>query len=124
GRCHGSCSCAVTAWSVPSRCLRKYSLPLAEEPNRLERHNVSTRGQFSSASGSSTANFMFPLASSETVYSTGSCPAASASSASASELRSNWGYDGVQPSRADNDSRSITDCPSNAPVPAPTVSAP
>jgi len=31
---------------VPSRYLRKYSLPLAEEPNRFERHRVRVRGQF------------------------------------------------------------------------------
>ena len=40
---------------VPSRCLRKYSLPLAEEPIRFERHSTSVRGQFSGASTSSIA---------------------------------------------------------------------
>ena len=41
---------------MPSRYLRKYSLPFAEEPNRLERHSVSIRGQFSGASTSSIEN--------------------------------------------------------------------
>ena len=48
---------------VPSRYLRKYSLPFAEEPKRLERHSVSVRGQFSGASGSSTAILIVPAAS-------------------------------------------------------------
>ena len=67
----GACSCHFTslglspsAWSlprtllwVPSRFRRKYSLPLAEEPNRLERHSTRVRGQFSGASTSSIAGF-------------------------------------------------------------------
>ena len=50
--------------SVPSRCRRKYSLPLAEEPSRLARQTVSTRGKFSGASGSSQANRSRPAFSS------------------------------------------------------------
>ena len=52
---------AITLEWVPSRYLRKYSLPLAEEPSRLERHSVSTRGQFCGASTSSTENRRPPL---------------------------------------------------------------
>ena len=40
-------------FSVPSRCLQKYSWPLPDEPSRLLRHTNSTRGQFCGASGSS-----------------------------------------------------------------------
>ena len=60
GRASGGVSSARTAFEVPSRCLRKNSLPLLEEPSRLARQTVSTRGQFSGASGSSTANFRSP----------------------------------------------------------------
>ena len=60
GRLSGGACSAVTALSVPSRCLRKYSLPLALEPSRLARHRLRMRGWFSSASGSSTANFSAP----------------------------------------------------------------
>ena len=56
----GPASVAVAALSVPSRWRRKYSLPFAELPSRLERHSDSTRGWLSSASGSSTANFSRP----------------------------------------------------------------
>ena len=48
---------------VPSKYLRKYSLPLAEEPNKLERHRVSVRGQFSGASMSSIDALIEPAAS-------------------------------------------------------------
>ena len=50
--------------SVPSRWRRKYSLPLADEPSRLARHTVSTRGQFCGASGSVQANPSRPSTSS------------------------------------------------------------
>src|SRR5690606_32082745 len=60
GRFSGGAWAAVTALSVPRRCLRKYSLPFAEEPRRLARHRLRIRGWFSSASGSSTANFRSP----------------------------------------------------------------
>ena len=45
----------------PIRWRRKYSSPFALEPSRFERHTVSTRGQFSSASGSSQAKPSRPL---------------------------------------------------------------
>lgn len=51
---------ALTALLVPSRCLRKYSLPLAEDPKRLDRHSKSTRGKLSGFSGSSIANCRLP----------------------------------------------------------------
>src|SRR5665647_2221886 len=38
---------------VPSRCLRKYSLPFADEPNRLDRQTIIVRGQLTGASMSS-----------------------------------------------------------------------
>ena len=60
GRSSSGVSSARTALAVPSRCLRKNSLPLLEEPSRFARQTVSTRGQFSGASGSSTANFSSP----------------------------------------------------------------
>src|SRR5687768_10218595 len=61
--CGRAPSVAITLEWVPSRYLRKYSLPFAEEPKRLERHSVSVRGQFSGASGSSTAILIVPAAS-------------------------------------------------------------
>lgn len=48
--------------SVPSRCCKKYSLPLLEEPSRFERHTLSTRGQFFGLSGSVTDSVRSPLA--------------------------------------------------------------
>ncbi|CAM5672825.1 hypothetical protein SANTM175S_10607 [Streptomyces antimycoticus] len=44
-------------------------MPLAEEPMRLARQTVSTRGQFSGASGFSQANFSPPEASCSATYS-------------------------------------------------------
>ena len=44
GRASGGASVARTEESVPSRCLRKYSLPLPDEPSRFARQIVSTRG--------------------------------------------------------------------------------
>ena len=87
GRSSGGASFAVTALSVPSRCLRKYSSPFAELPSRLARHIISTRGQFSSASGSSQANSSSFAFSCCTTKGPTSIPAAFASSASVSGLR-------------------------------------
>src|ERR1700674_5242992 len=42
----------ITPCEVPSRCLRKYSCPLPDEPSRLERHTNILRGQFFGLSGS------------------------------------------------------------------------
>ena len=53
GRWPCGASRARTELDAPSRCLRKYSLPLPEEPSRFARQTVSTRGKFSGASGSS-----------------------------------------------------------------------
>ena len=44
GRSTTSASVARTAWSVPSRCLRKYSLPFPELPSRFERQTVRSLG--------------------------------------------------------------------------------
>ena len=44
GRSTASASLARSEWSVPSRCFRKYSLPLPELPSRFERQTVSRRG--------------------------------------------------------------------------------
>ncbi|CAB4965029.1 unannotated protein [freshwater metagenome] len=91
GRREGSVSSAATALEVPSRCRRKYSLPLLDEPSRLARHTVSTRGQFSGASGSSAANFSVRSLSPSTTYCGTSWPAAAASSHRSSGLRSKVG---------------------------------
>ncbi len=54
GRCSGADSSARTAASgTPSRCRRKYSCPLLEDPSRFARHSVKTRGKFAGSSGSS-----------------------------------------------------------------------
>ena len=42
---------------VPSKCLRKYSCPLPEEPSRLERQTNMLRGQLAGSSGSSQDSF-------------------------------------------------------------------
>ena len=44
GRWDAGVSVARTEESVPSRCLRKYSLPLPEEPSRLARQIDRIRG--------------------------------------------------------------------------------
>src|SRR5699024_11980711 len=44
---------------VPSRCLRKYSCPLAEDEVRFERHTNSVFGWFFFAPGCSRAGFLF-----------------------------------------------------------------
>ena len=123
GRLSGGASTAVAAESVPSRWRRKYSLPFADEPSRLERHSDSTRGWLSSCSGSSTANRSRPAFSSAATYAGASSPAASASSASCRLLRSKVGYDGDHPSRTDCASRSITVLPAKTPVPESRSSA-
>ena len=84
----GACSCQVTSrgrspsgassarseLSAPSRCRRKYSLPLPEEPSRLARQTVRTRGKFSGASGSSAAKRSRPAASSSVTNVAGVSP--------------------------------------------------
>ncbi len=44
--------CPARRCVVPSRCLRKYSCPLPDEPSRLERQTNRLRGQFAGSSGS------------------------------------------------------------------------
>ena len=44
GRLSGGASAARNEWSVPSRCLRKYSLPFPDEPSRLARQIDRVRG--------------------------------------------------------------------------------
>ena len=60
GRLPSGASVARSEESVPSRCLRKYSLPLPEEPSRLARQIDRIRGKFSGASGSSPAKSQVP----------------------------------------------------------------
>ena len=115
GRAPSGASVARSESSVPSRCFRKYSLPLPELPRRLARHTVSTRGKFSGASGSSLANRSRPALSSRGTYSPTGTPAASASSASCSGLRSKVGYDGIQPMRADCARMSAVVLPASCP---------
>src|SRR6185312_12874161 len=53
-------SLPCTPCVVPSRCLRKYSWPLPDEPSRFERHTNILRGQLSGWSGSSQASCNSP----------------------------------------------------------------
>ena len=108
--------------SVPSRWCRKYSSPLPDEPSRFARQTVSTRGKFSGASGSSAANRSRPARSSRGTCSPTGAPAAATSSARSSGLRSNVGYDGIQPMRADFAMTSAVVSPANGP-PVPGVAA-
>ncbi len=57
----GPRSLPCTPLLVPSRCLRKYSCPLPEEPRMLERHTNMLRGQLSGWSGSVQLSFRLPL---------------------------------------------------------------
>ena len=114
----GSGSASGPSWTAPSRWRRKYSWPLPEEPSRFERQTKNTRGKLDGALGSSTAKFRRPALSSDTTCSAGSTPAASASSASSSGLRSNCGNDGIQPIRTALACASIAVMPSNRPAPS------
>src|SRR3712207_3485711 len=51
----GDSSALTVASGTPSRCFRKNSWPLLDEPSKLQRQRVRTRGKFSGASGSSAA---------------------------------------------------------------------
>ena len=87
--------------SVPSRCLRKYSLPLADEPSRLARQigehpREVLRGVGVLAGEPQVAGLELV----DDVLGRPARPAAAASSARSSGLRSNVGYDGIQPIRA------------------------
>ena len=66
GRSRSGDSPARTASSTPSRCRMKYSMPLPEEPSRLARHTVITRGKLAGLSGSSPAKPSRPAFSSST----------------------------------------------------------
>ncbi len=79
GRCASGVSAARSELSAPSRCRRKYSLPLADEPSRLARQIDRIRGKFSGDSGSSHANLSSPALSWSTTCSAGDFPAAAAS---------------------------------------------
>jgi len=96
GRDSAACWLGIRLECVPSRCLRKYSLPLAEEPNRFERHTTIVRGQFCGASMSSNAVVRVPALSwaATWAWTDSASPrstAALASSAKSSGLRSNCG---------------------------------
>ena len=72
GRGASGFSLAHARWSgCRAGACRKYSLPLAEEPNRLDRHSISVRGQFSGASTSSIAGLRLPSASASATYAAG-----------------------------------------------------
>src|SRR5512133_834073 len=88
GRTSVAPSSAITLECVPSRYLRKYSLPLAEEPNKLERHKVSVRGQFSGASTSSIEALIVPAASAFATYEAASGASSAATAVSAESARS------------------------------------
>jgi len=90
---------------------------------RLARHTVSTRGQFSSASGSSTAKFTSPESNFSFMYSPAVLPDATMSSPRSRLLRSNVGYDGIQPERADCAIVSIDCRPLKVPFPSGDASA-
>ena len=96
GRTSSAPSVAITLLWVPSRCFRKYSLPLAEEPIRLDRHRVSVRGQFSGASTSAIDGVRVPSTSRFATYvaASGASPASTAAlawSARSSGFASNCG---------------------------------
>jgi hypothetical protein len=57
-------SLPITPCEVPSRCFRKYSCPLPEEPSRLERQTNMLRGQLAGSSGSSQDSFSSPTSAS------------------------------------------------------------
>src|SRR5512133_4089662 len=60
-------SLPCTPCAVPSRCLRKYSWPLPEDPRMLERQTNRLRGQLDGWSGSSQDIFRLPSFSALTV---------------------------------------------------------
>jgi hypothetical protein len=122
GRAAGGASVARSDESVPSRCLRKYSLPFEDDPSRFARQIVSTRGKFSGASGSSPAKRSSPDRSRSTTYSPGLCPEAAISSARSRGLRLNVGCEGIQPIRADWASTSAAVVPANRPEPSGVAS--
>ena len=66
GRSGAGDSSARTASSTPSRCRMKYSMPLPDDPSRLARQTVITRGKFAGSSGSSPAKPSRPAFSSPT----------------------------------------------------------
>src|SRR5512139_3134793 len=90
-------SLPCTPLLVPSRCLRKYSWPLPDEPRMLERHTNMLRGQFAGWSGSLQLILRLPSLSDLTVYSLASMPAASALRTTCSGLVCSCGADGSQP---------------------------
>ncbi len=95
----------------------KYSWPLPDEPRRFERQTKKTRGWLDGALGSSTAKPRRPALSSDTTCAAGSAPAACASSARSSGLRSNVGSPGIHPIRTALAWASMAVCPANSPRP-------
>ncbi len=85
---------------VPSRCFRKYSCPLPDEPSRFERQTNMLRGQLASWSGSSQDMVTVPFFKAFAMKSFGSLPAAAASLASSSGLVWSCGAEGSQPIRS------------------------
>ena len=121
----GSGSASGPSWDAPSRWRMKYSWPLPDEPSRFERQTKKTRGWLDGALGSSTAKPRRPALSSETTCSAASAPAACASSARSSGLRSNVGSPGIHPIRTALAWASMADLPCEQPASrAATRSAP
>ena len=110
----GGGSSARSVVGVPSRWRRKYSLPLPEEPSRFARH---TSAPAEVLRGVRVLDGELQPARPQLVDDVlgGVMPARSASSARSRGLRSNVGYDGIQPSRADWAMASIAACRRTAP---------
>ena len=92
-------SAARTALLVPSRCLRKYSLPLLG-PEQVRPPQSQHRGQFSGASGSSIANLDRRTAVPRLTYSGGRSRGPGLPQISIG-FRLKLGTDGIHPERAD-----------------------
>ena len=77
---------------VPRRFFRKYSLPLALEPKRLERHSTSVRGHDSGASTSAMAGLRSPRSSASATYAAGvaASPASTAAVAASATSIGFW----------------------------------
>ena len=125
-RCPSGAWSARSDESVPSRCWRKYSSPLADEPSRFERHTVRTLGELPGPSGSSAAKRIDPSLIRPTTCSAADTPASATSSPRSSGLAEKVGKEGIQPSRADIATRSGVLIPAKrfSPVGEARVSAP
>ena len=116
GRASGGASVARTAWSVPSRCRRKYSLPLAEEPSRFARQigqhpgEVLRRVRVLAGEPQSAALELV-----DDVVGDRLRRRRRPRRRGRAGCGRTCGYDGIQPIRADAAIRSAVVCPANAP---------